>query len=174
MEDDHELIKRFQDGDNQAFNELIRRHLSNTIGFFFNITSSKMDAEDLAQDVFLKLNKYLKKFKFDSKFSTYLYRVNTNTANTWFKRNKWKNLLHLDQADERGERDDTLEKSWTRKELWNAISKLPKKQREVVLLRIGEELPYKNISRITGISIGSAKVNFHYALKKLKKELNSG
>ena len=174
MEDDHELIKRFQDGDNQAFNELVRRHLSNTIGFFFNITSSKMDAEDLAQDVFLKLNKYLKKFKFDSKFSTYLYRVNTNTANTWFKRNKWKNLLHLDQAGERGERDDTLEKSWTRKELWNAISKLPKKQREVVLLRIGEELPYKNISRITGISIGSAKVNFHHALKKLKKELNSG
>lgn len=174
MEDDHELIKRFQGGDNQAFNELIRRHLSNTIGFFFNITSSKMDAEDLAQDVFLKLNKYLKKFKFDSKFSTYLYRVNTNTANTWFKRNKWKNLLHLDQADERGERDDTLEKSWTRKELWNAISKLPKKQREVVLLRIGEELPYKNISRITGISIGTAKVNFHHALKKLKKELNSG
>ena len=174
MEDDHELIKRFQDGDNQAFNELVRRHLSNTIGFFFNITSSKMDAEDLAQDVFFKLNKYLKKFKFDSKFSTYLYRVNTNTANTWFKRNKWKNLLHLDQADERGERDDTLEKSWTRKELWNAISKLPKKQREVVLLRIGEELPYKNISRITGISIGSAKVNFHHALKKLKKELNSG
>lgn len=174
MEDDHELIKRFQGGDNQAFNELVRRHLSNTIGFFYNITSSKMDAEDLAQDVFLKLNKYLKKFKFDSKFSTYLYRVNTNTANTWFKRNKWKNLLHLDQADERGERDDTLEKSWTRKELWNAISKLPKKQREVVLLRIGEELPYKNISRITGISIGSAKVNFHHALKKLKKELNSG
>lgn len=174
MEDDHELIKRFQGGDNQAFNELVRRHLSNTIGFFFNITSSKMDAEDLAQDVFLKLNKYLKKFKFDSKFSTYLYRVNTNTANTWFKRNKWKNLLHLDQADERGERDDTLEKSWTRKELWNAISKLPKKQREVVLLRIGEELPYKNISRITGISIGTAKVNFHHALKKLKKELNSG
>ena len=174
MEDDHELIKRFQDGDNQAFNELVRRHLSNTIGFFFNITSSKMDAEDLAQDVFLKLNKYLKKFKFDSKFSTYLYRVNTNTANTWFKRNKWKNLLHLDQADERGERDDTLEKSWTRKELWNAISKLPKKQREVVLLRIGEELPYKNISRIIGISIGTAKVNFHHALKKLKKELNSG
>ena len=174
MEDDHELIKRFQDGDNQAFNELVRRHLSNTIGFFFNITSSKMDAEDLAQDVFLKLNKYLKKFKFDSKFSTYLYRVNTNTANTWFKRNKWKNLLHLDQAGERGERDDTLEKSWTRKELWNAISKLPKKQREVVLLRIGEELPYKNISRITGISIGTAKVNFHHALKKLKKELNSG
>ena len=174
MEDDHELIKRFQGGDNQAFNELVRRHLSNTIGFFYNITSSKMDAEDLAQDVFFKLNKYLKKFKFDSKFSTYLYRVNTNTANTWFKRNKWKNLLHLDQADERGERDDTLEKSWTRKELWNAISKLPKKQREVVLLRIGEELPYKNISRITGISIGSAKVNFHHALKKLKKELNSG
>ena len=174
MEDDHELIKRFQGGDNQAFNELVRRHLSNTIGFFFNITSSKMDAEDLAQDVFFKLNKYLKKFKFDSKFSTYLYRVNTNTANTWFKRNKWKNLLHLDQTDERGERDNTLEKSWTRKELWNAISKLPKKQREVVLLRIGEELPYKNISRITGISIGSAKVNFHHALKKLKKELNSG
>ncbi len=90
MDNDYELIKKFQNGDDEAYNELIRRHLSNTIGFFYNITSDRMEAEDLAQDVFFKMHKYLKNFKYDSKFSTYLYRANMNTANSWYKRNKWR------------------------------------------------------------------------------------
>jgi len=173
MDNDYELIKKFQNGDDEAYNELIRRHLSNTIGFFYNITSDRMEAEDLAQDVFFKMHKYLKNFKYDSKFSTYLYRANMNTANSWYKRNKWRKFLHLDQTVEKGEIDHLLEDSWTRKELWVAVGKLPNKQRTIVMLRIAEELPYKKISEITGISIGSAKVNFHHALKKLKQVLEN-
>ena len=82
MENDNELIKKYQKGDQLAFEKIVRNHLSDTIGFFFTITRDKMVAEDLAQDVFFKLYKSLKKFRFQSSFSTFLYRVNLNTANT--------------------------------------------------------------------------------------------
>ena len=172
MQNDHELIKLFQNGDHKAYDRLVRRHLSNTIWFFYTITRDKMVAEDLAQDVFFKLFKNLNKFRFKSAFSTYLYRINLNTANSWFTRNKWKNFLHLDQAVDQHRVDKNLEKNWLNKELWDAISKLPKKQRSVVVMRIAKELPYKEISTVTGMSEGAAKVNFHHALQTLKEVLN--
>ena len=173
MQSEHELIKKYQDGDVSAYNQLVKKHLSNTVGFFFNITGDRMSAEDLAQDVFFKLFKHLKKFQFKSAFSTYLYRVNLNTANTWLKRNRWKNILHLDQAPDHGERDTRIEDEWTRKELWDAIAKLPKKQRFVVIMRVARGMPYKEIAEITNMNEGTAKVNFHHALKSLKKWLNN-
>ena len=133
-----------------------------------------MAAEDLSQDVFLKLYKYLKNFRFESAFTTYLYRINMNTASSWISRNKWKNLLHLDQAPERGEVDHSSEKEWDWKELHNAITRLPKKQRMVVIMRITQQLSYKEIADITGMTEGSAKVNYHHAVTKLKDWLNDG
>ena len=172
MQNDNDLIKEYQNGNISAYDQLVKNHLSNTIGFFFNITGDRMAAEDLAQDVFFKLYTHLKKFRFESKFSTYLYRVNLNVANSWLKRNKWKNILHLDQAPDRGERDTTLEQEWTRKELWDAVVKLPNKQRKVVIMRIAKEMPYKEIAEVTGMSEGTAKVNFHHAVRSLKEWLN--
>lgn len=172
MQKDYDLIKQYQDGNSAAFDQLVKRHLSNSVGFFFNITRDKMASEDLAQDVFYKLFKHLKNFRFESTFTTYLYRININAANSWLTRNKWKNFLHLDQTQDRGERDTSLEKEWVKKELWDAISRLPKKQRTVVMMRIAQELPYKDISKITGMSVGTAKVNYHHALTILKEWLS--
>ena len=115
----------------------------------------------------------ISKFRFESKFSTYLYRVKLNAANSWLKRNKWKNILHLDQAPDKGERDTELEQEWTRKELWDAVAKLPNKQRKVVIMRIAKEMPYKEISEVTGMPEGTAKVNFHHAVRSLKEWLNN-
>ena len=173
MQNDQELIKEYQNGDRSAFDKIVRRHLSNTIGFFYTITQDRMVSEDLAQDVFFKLFRHLKKFRFKSSFSTYLYRINLNTANSWFTRNKWKSFLSLENADDKGYRDTNVEDEWNRKELWNEISKLPKKQRKVVILRVTDGLSYRDISEITGMSEGTAKVNFHHGLKRLKEKLNN-
>ena len=173
MLDDKDLIRKFQSGDEKSFDKLVQNHLYNVFGFFLKITRNEMIAEDLAQDVFMKLYKNLKNFRHESSFSTYLYRINTNTANSWITRNKWKNILHLDQAPDTGENDRTNEIEWERKELWDGISKLPKKQRTVVMLRISDSLSYKEISDITGISEGSAKVNYHHAIKRLKEILEN-
>jgi len=72
MLSDNELIEKFQNGDDKAFNKLIQNNLNNVFGFFMKITRDEMAAEDLAQDVFMKLYKNLKKFRHDSNFSTYL------------------------------------------------------------------------------------------------------
>ena len=173
MLDDNELIQKFQNGDEKAFDQLVRNNLNNVFGFFMKVTRDEMAAEDLTQDVFMKLYKNLKKFRHDSNFSTYLYRINSNTVNSWITRNKWKNLLHLDQAPDRGEYDIKNEAEWTKEELWNEISKLPNKQRRVMILRITDSLSYSEISKITGMSEGTAKVNFHHGLKKLKEVLSN-
>ena len=173
MLDDNELIQKFQNGDEKAFDQLVRNNLNNVFGFFMKVTRDEMSAEDLAQDVFMKLYKNLKNFRHDSNFSTYLYRINSNTVNSWITRNKWKNLLHLDQAPDKGEYDIKNEAEWTKEELWNEISKLPNKQRRVMILRITNSLSYSEISKITGMSEGTAKVNFHHGLKKLKEVLSN-
>ena len=111
MKTDRELIEEFQRGSDAAFNELVRKYLDLVYRFFQKITPDKMEAEDLAQTVFIKLFKALKKFRFESEFNTYLYRVNVNTANTYFKRNKWRNMLHLDQASDTGYVETSQENS---------------------------------------------------------------
>ncbi len=171
MKNDHELIQQFQQGSRSAFDELVKRHLDSTYRFFLRITGNEMEAEDLAQDVFLKCHQSLKKFKFKSAFTTYLYRVNLNTANSWMRRNRWKHLLHLDQAPEPVEADRSVEMEWTRKELWNGIASLPKKQRMVVTMRTAQSLPYKDIAKLTGTTEGSAKVNYQHGIRKLKSIL---
>ena len=173
MLDDNELIQKFQNGDEKAFDQLVRNNLNNVFGFFMKVTRDEMSAEDLTQDVFMKLYKNLKNFRHESNFSTYLYRINSNTVNSWITRNKWKNLLHLDQAPDKGEYDIKNEAEWTKEELWNEISKLPNKQRRVMILRITDSLSYNEISKITGMSEATAKVNFHHGLKKLKEVLSN-
>ncbi|MEC7622380.1 MAG: sigma-70 family RNA polymerase sigma factor [Candidatus Neomarinimicrobiota bacterium] len=168
MRTDNELIKEFQEGKEAAFNELVDRYLSSTYGFFTKFTDSKEEAEDLAQDVFIKMYKALKKFRFESEFKTYLYRANINMSNTYLRRNKWKNMLHLDQISEPEYIDTTNEDKWKRKELWDAIARLPKIQRMVVTMRTAENLPYKEIAKIMNISENSAKVNYYHAVEALK------
>ena len=148
MLDDNELIQKFQNGDEKAFDQLVRNNLNNVFGFFMKVTRDEMSAEDLTQDVFMKLYKNLKNFRHDSNFSTYLYRINSNTVNSWITRSKWKNLLHLDQAPDKGEYDIKNEAEWTKEELWNEISKLPNKQRRVMILRITDSLSYLSLIHI--------------------------
>ncbi len=66
-----ELIKEFQNGNKASFDELVKRHLPDTYGFFIKFTADEVEAEDLAQDVFIKMFKALKKFRFESEFKTY-------------------------------------------------------------------------------------------------------
>lgn len=172
MKTDHELIKEFQEGNDAAFNDLVKRHLPDTYGYFIKFTKDEIEAEDMAQDVFIKMFKALKKFRFESEFKTYLFRANINMSNTYLRRNKWKNLLHLDQAPEPSYLDTSQEDEWRRKELWDGVTKLPSRQRVVVTMRIAQEMPYKEIAKIMGISENSAKVSYHHALKTLKQLLN--
>jgi RNA polymerase sigma-70 factor (ECF subfamily) len=173
MNNDNELIQQYQIGNNAAFDDLVRRYLDEVYNFFINITNDPMDAEDLAQDVFLKLHKSLKKFRFEANFKTYLYRVNVNAANNYLERSKWRKWLHLDQSPEQVDDEPNIESEWTKSELWDAIAKLPKTQRMVVTMRVAQSMPHKDIADIIGISESSVKTNYHYGINQLKKQLGN-
>jgi RNA polymerase sigma-70 factor (ECF subfamily) len=170
MRTDNELIKDFQEGSEEAFNELVKRYLSSTYGFFRKFTNSNEAAEDLAQNIFIKMYKALKKFRFESEFKTYLYRANVNMSNTYLRRSKWRNMLHLDQAPESSFIDNSVEDTWLKKELWDAIAILPKRQRMVMTMRLTQNTPYKEIANILGVSENSAKVSYHHAVNTLKEK----
>jgi RNA polymerase sigma-70 factor (ECF subfamily) len=172
MKNDNELIRQYQAGSIAAYNELVRRYLNDTFRFFVKLTNDEMDAEDLAQDVFLKLHKSLKKFRFESEFKTYLYRVNVNTANNYLQRNKWRKWLHLDEVPVQVDDSPTVEKNWIKQEVWDAIAKLPKTQRMVVTMRIAQSMPHKDIAEVMGISENSVKASYHYGINQLKQKFN--
>jgi len=173
MKNDNELIRQYQDGSIAAFDELVRRYLDETYYFFIKITNDPMDAEDLAQDVFLKLYKSLKKFRFEAYFKTYLYRVNINAANNYLGRSKWRKWLHLDDSPEQIDDSPSAESDWTKRELWDAVAKLPKTQRMVVTMRVAQNMPHKDIASIIGISEGAVKTSYHYGINQLKKQLGN-
>tara|TARA_B100001996_G_C18544723_1_gene548412 strand:+ start:385 stop:906 length:522 start_codon:yes stop_codon:yes gene_type:complete len=171
MRTDNELIKDFQEGSEKAFNDLVDRYLSSTYGFFRKFTDSCEEAEDLAQNIFIKMYKALKKFRFESEFKTYLYRANVNMSNTYLRRTKWKNILHLDQVSEPSFVDDSVEDAWMKKELWDAIATLPRRQRMIITMRLTECSPYREIATMLGISENSAKVSYHHAVATLKEKI---
>lgn len=173
MKNDNELIRQYQNGSIIAFDELVRRHLDETYNFFVKITNDQMDAEDLAQDVFLKLYKSLRKFRFEANFKTYLYRVNINAANNYLGRSKWRKWLHLDDSPEQIDNSPGAESDWIKEELWNAVAKLPKTQRMVITMRIAQNMPHKDIADIIGISKSSVKTSYHYGINQLKKQLGN-
>ena len=172
MDEDHFLIKEFNDGNIESFNKLIKKYLNSTYNFFLKVTGDIMVSEDLTNEVFLILFKKLNKFRYQAKFSTYFYRIKLNKANSWIARDKWKKLLHLDQIKDPLISKLRIEKEYVKIELRRQINKLPKKQREIVFLRIYEQLSYKRIFELTGINENSAKVNYFYALKTLKRKMN--
>ena len=172
MNEDHILIKEFNDGNIESFNKLLIKYLGSTYNFFLKITGDIMVSEDLTNEVFLILFKKLNKFRYEAKFSTYFYRIKLNKANSWIARDKWKKLLHLDQIKDPLISKERIEKEYVKIELRRQINKLPKKQREIVFLRIYEQLSYKRIFELTGIKENSAKVNYFHALKTLKRKMN--
>ena len=171
MENDHELIKQFQAGKQSAYDGLVKRHLQTTYLFFLKFTKDPMDAEDLAQDVFIKLFQSLHNFRFEAAFTSYLYRIQLNAANSFIRKARWKKYLHLDQTTETGSYDQKLEQEWSKKEIWSLVATLPRMQRMVIIMRIAQDLPYKDISGILEITEGSAKVNYHHGITQLKNRL---
>ncbi|CUV09138.1 hypothetical protein MGWOODY_Mmi1281 [hydrothermal vent metagenome] len=77
-------------------------------------------------------------------------------------------MLHLDQAPDTGYVETSQEKQWRKEEIWTAVGRLPKKQRLVVMMRISQALPFKDIGNILDMTEGSAKVNYHHGIKRVK------
>lgn len=168
---DEQLVQRFQHGDNGAFDELVTRHYQDSYRFFFRMVGDRMEADDLCQDTYIRVHRGLKGFRLESSFSTWLYRISVNVVNSFFRKQKLRQALfrsvNSDDIPSPGEMGETDIPG-----LWKAIGKLSKKQRDVVTLRIFQGLAFRDVGGVLNMSENSAKVNFHHAVKNLRKHLD--
>ena len=168
---DIDLVKRFQNGEEQAFDELVKKHYSTTHNLLIRLSGNSMDADDLCQETFIRVYRSLRKFKAQSQFSTWLYRIATNVANSHHRKEKVRQLLSFGNDPETMAVDEPTEPRELDPEMWDAIHNLPQKQKMVLTLRIFQELSFKVVASILDMSENSAKVNYHHAIQGLKERL---
>ena len=168
---DRQLVIKFQNGEKEAFDQLVKKHYEQTQNLFIRLAGNSMDANDLCQETFIRVYHSLKKFKSESKFSTWLYRIAINVFNSYHRKLTVRRVLSFEEQSEIAKVEDPNNSREIDPELWDAIKALPKKQKMIITLRVFQELPFKDISTILNISENSSKVNYHHAIKNLKKKV---
>ncbi len=173
MTDDQTLIDQFLRGDQRAFDQLVLNHQEKVRQFMHRATGDIDDANDLAQEAFIKVYHNLHRFRRQSEFSTWLYRISANVLSTHFRRRSFRQWVPL--GDRLAElpapaSDDAAD---LRRELLAQLPRLPNRERQVVILRGLQELPVADTARILGTSENVVKVAYHSARKKLKGRLRN-
>lgn len=170
-----ELVTRARGGERDAFDELVRRTHADTYTLAFRLTGNEEDAHDVVQEAYLRAYRGLKRFRGDAQFSTWMYRITANCANTLTSRRSRHRHDELPDtvADTDLERDPAARADALalREALEEAMEDLSPRLRAVVVLRDVYELPHEDIALELGISETAAKVRLHRARHQLKERL---
>jgi len=158
-------------GDEKMFNEMVRRYHSRIYWVARRMVKSHEDADDIAQEVFVRAYSALKDFRGDANIYTWLYRIAVNLSINHLRKQKVRKLVDITDYVPFLAKDADQDKGMMRSEnvtmIEEAIETLPEKQRAVFIMRYYDELPYEQISAILGTSVGGLKANFHHAVKKI-------
>jgi RNA polymerase sigma-70 factor (ECF subfamily) len=183
---DQELVNRFVKGEKDCMQELIKRHKDRVYTYILLIVKNAEVADDLFQDTFIKVIQSLKrrKYKDEGRFVSWVLRIAHNLTIDYFRKNKNQNTLSNDQGEydllnnakfsERTVEDNIISDQTTR-DVRFLIDKLPKDQKQVVLMRHYGNMSFKEIAEQTGVSINTALGRMRYALinmRKLAEEYN--
>ncbi len=179
------LIERCKRGDLAAFNDLIRRYEKQVYNFAYRLTGNYDDANDVAQDAFLRVFNAIGSFRGDASFSTWLFRITTNVFLDERKRAKAHPHASLDEYLELDEStvtrqiedpaplpDAVLEEAERAQILQQAIGDLPEYQRAMVTLYHGQQKSYEEIAEIMDLPIGTVKSRLNRARLALKEKLS--
>ena len=179
-----DLVKRAQRGDLLAYDELVKRYQQRIYATVYHMTSNHEDANDLAQEAFIKAYSALKSFKGGSTFYTWIYRIAVNKTINFLKQRKNKFHLSLNDIDFNAEHDPDLmalisDKTPTRdvalselqKKLNEALLKLSEPHRMVVVLHDVQGQSHDEIAEIMGCNIGTVRSRLFYARQQLQGQL---
>jgi RNA polymerase sigma-70 factor, ECF subfamily len=182
---DEVLMLRYKEGDLEAFEILLERYQQPLFTFVLRFCNDYHQAEDLVQEVFLRLIKSAKTYEPKAKFSTYIYTFAHNICIDNFRRGKKRKTTSLSQPidaeqeltfedtvkDERSNPEKEYRQRSLEKALQEAVSELPEEQREVFLLREQMNLPFEEIARVVGCLPSTAKSRMRYALQSIRQKL---
>jgi len=178
---DEELIARFQEGDEQAYVELVNRYRDRLMTFVFRFVNDMEQAEDIVQDALLKLYTHKHYYKNIAKFSTWMYTIAGNLAKTELRKKKSHKTTNLSQmgSEDRDyelpavepDTDEVAQSEYIEKKIQAAIQQLPLHFRTVTILRDIQELSYEEISKIVDVPLGTVKSRINRARLQLQKDL---
>lgn len=160
---------------NEAFKLLLNKYQQKIYWHIRRMVIDHDDADDVTQDVFIKVWKNLENFRNDSQLYTWIYRIATNECLTFLNKKKQKNNIPLD--DVLYDLSDSLTESsyfngdQAQKKLQQAILTLPEKQRIVFNLKYFEEMKYEEMAEVLETSVGALKASYHFAVKKIESYL---
>ncbi len=169
--DDARLIRVFLEGDESAFEEIVRRYRQMVYFAAIKMVGNHDDADDVAQKTFISAYKNLKGFQGKSSLKTWLYRITMNYSKNLIRdrRRHVGEEVFENTATYESDVQDRMERQQQRKSIDEAMESLPPRQREVLHLRAQQGLSYAEITEIIGGSVSAAKVNYHYAVKALRE-----
>jgi len=171
---DQEILEMFGDEQrrNYAFNLLVRQFQQRLYWHIRKIVINHDDADDLLQNVFIKVYHGLDKFRGESKILTWMYRIATNESITFLNSKKKRFFIPMvdveHQLSQNLETDSYFSGDKIQMKLQQAILTLPEKQRLVFNLKYFEEMKYEDMSEILGTSVGALKASYHHAVKKIE------
>lgn len=186
-EEDRTLVEAFRGAQKDAFDKLVLKYKDRVFNLCYRFLGNYEEANDCAQDTFLKVYRSLGNFRFHSTFSTWLYRIAVNTSKNRLKSAEYRRrrkTVSLDNpgnpesgrhpleiGDESSSPLSILQRKEKEMLIQKAIDSLPREQKTVVLLRDIEELPYEEIAGITGYNLGTVKSKLARAREKLREQL---
>jgi RNA polymerase sigma-70 factor (ECF subfamily) len=170
--EDAALMAASRGPDLQAFSELVRRHQRGLVNFFMRL-GAYSNAEDLAQETFIRLYNYRDRYTPSAKFTTFLYTLARHawcdTLRKWQRRDKGMLLLQVEAAVREDERVDP--RAERAEVVRAAVERLPEKLRLVVVLSVYEGFDYETVGRIAGIPVGTVKSRMFLAMQRLREWL---
>jgi RNA polymerase sigma-70 factor (ECF subfamily) len=173
MTSDFDLLDRFKAGDRGALEQIVSRYQKAIFFFILRMVWDETDAADLSQRTFVNAFRNIRGFDGRSSFKTWLYRIAINVCKNHFRddpRRREVNIEGMVFVDGTNALEHMISEE-ERRRLSLALNELPEKQRHTIILKVHQELTYKEIAEITGSSEGTAKANFHFGVKKLRKIL---
>ena len=157
------------------FNELVKQYSEQLYWHVRAMVGSHEDADDLLQEIFIKVWNSLDRFRGEADIFTWLWRIATNETLSHLRKARVRAALTFSRLDEQAERicdpDPYFDGDAAMRALRKALAKLPDKQRLVFTMRYYEDLSYERISEITGTSVGALKASYHIAFEKVKQFL---
>ncbi|WP_127128680.1 RNA polymerase sigma factor [Pseudoflavitalea rhizosphaerae] len=171
---DSELLTLFRNPSTResAFTAIIKKYQERLYWHVRRMVVEHEDANDVLQNVFIKVWKGLENFREDAQLYTWLYRIATNECLSFMEQQKKRTAVSLDEVESNLENKIKADKDFDANKLeWKlqlAIQQLPEKQRVVFSLRYYDEMPYEEMSRVLDTSEGALKASYHHAVKKVE------
>ena len=177
---DDKLVQAYANGDNKAFDTLLRRHENRVFTYIFNIVKNKDVADDIFQETFVKAIMTIKQGRYTEhgKFSGWLTRIAHNLIIDFFRQEKIENAVSSDDADNdvlnrrdlcEGNIEDSLVSLQIDADLRRIVMALPDPQREVLVMRFYRNMSFKEIAEATSVSINTALGRMRYAIINMRR-----